>query len=625
MEINYFILSFVLIPLAAFATTAFVKQEKEVLISRITLYSVAATLLSLIVFIAWWVALGAKPMNFTEITLYKNEHYVFLIDFYFDAFGAAYLFTGNFIALLIIRYSGYYMHLEKGYRRFFTTISFFIFSYNFTVLAGNFETLFMGWEMVGLTSFLLIAFYGDRYLPVRNAVKVFSIYRVGDIGILLAMWASHHLWHENITFQKLLNYNLVHEHLESHSWVGFFISMSLLVAAAAKSGQFPFSSWVPRAMEGPTPSSAIFYGSLSIHFGVFLLIRTMPFWEQQIAARVIIGLVGFLTAVLGYLTARAQPTIKTQIAYASVSQIGLMFIELALGFETLALVHFAGNAFLRTYQLLVSPSVVSYLIREQFYHYEPEQPEKDFVLGKKWQYSLYMLSLREFDMDVLVGKLIFTPFKKIGSRLNFINFRNIFYFFVPAYAVGLLLYAFDSYFPHYMHTIWSLLFGFTALMMIMRAFGERKNPRLAWILVFLGHFWIALSVIHNEKFNWFELVWYLSGVIVAGGAGYAAMTWLKKKEKDNFSLYRYYGHAYEYPLLAKFFLVCTLGLMGFPITTTFIGEDLIFGHVHENEFLLAFFLSSSFVIGGITLIRIYARIFLGPHVKTYHETPLQSS
>jgi NADH:ubiquinone oxidoreductase subunit 5 (subunit L)/multisubunit Na+/H+ antiporter MnhA subunit len=84
------------------------------------------------------------------------------------------------------------------------------------------------------------------------------------------MWMSHHLWHENITFLKLSNYEMVHEHLQSHSFIGVFISIMILVSAAAKSAQLPFSSWLPRAMEGPTPSSAIFYGSLSVHLGVFL-------------------------------------------------------------------------------------------------------------------------------------------------------------------------------------------------------------------------------------------------------------------------------------------------------------------------------------------------------------------
>jgi NADH:ubiquinone oxidoreductase subunit 2 (subunit N) len=439
------------------------------------------------------------------------------------------------------------------------------------------------------------------------------------------MWASHHLWHENISFIKLADANLVNAMLAEHGGTVFFISMCLLLAACAKSAQFPFSSWVPRAMEGPTPSSAIFYGSLSIHFGVFLLIRTMPFWEQQFTARVIIGLVGLITALFGYFTARVQPSIKPQIAYASVSQIGIMFIELAFSLETIAVLHFIGNAFLRTYQLLISPSVVSYLIREQFYYYRAPEPEKDFIVGKKWHYTIYMLSLREFGLDTFMSKIVFGPFKKIGNKMSFITFKNILFYFIPSYFAGILLYVFQAYFPPLLHTIWSLIFGLSACLMILRAFSERKNPRLAWLLVFLSHFWIALSVIHNEQFNWFELVWYLSGVILAGGTGYWALTWLKKRESNFFSLYRYHGHAYEYPVLAKIFFVSTLGLMGFPITTTFIGEDLIFGHIQQNDYLLAFFLSASFVIGGIALIRIYARIFLGPHIKTYHETPLQSS
>nr|WP_321539350.1 proton-conducting transporter membrane subunit [Flavobacterium piscinae] len=99
---------------------------------------------------------------------------------------------------------------------------------------------------------------------------MFSIYRIGDVGLLLAMWASHHLFHENITFMKLNNYELVNEHLQNHSIIGIFIALCLAcLCFRKKSAQIPFSSWLPRAMEGPTPSSAIFYGSLSVHLGFF--------------------------------------------------------------------------------------------------------------------------------------------------------------------------------------------------------------------------------------------------------------------------------------------------------------------------------------------------------------------
>lgn len=119
----------------------------------------------------------------------------------------------------------------------------------------------------------------------------------------------------------------------------------LIIAASIKSAQVPFSSWLPRAMEGPTTSSAIFYGSLSVHIGVFLLIRTYPLWESLLSIKILIISIGAITGLVAAATARVQSTVKTQIAYASIAQIGLIFIEVALGFHSLALFHFAGNAF----------------------------------------------------------------------------------------------------------------------------------------------------------------------------------------------------------------------------------------------------------------------------------------
>ena len=116
------------------------------------------------------------------------------------------------------------------------------------------------------------------YLTVKNNLKVLSFYCFNDICLILAMWISHHLWHENITFLKLNDLKLVEVQLQEHNWYGFFIALMIIIAAAVKSAQFPFSSWLPGAMEGPTTSGAIFYGSLSVHLGAFLLLRTYSYW-----------------------------------------------------------------------------------------------------------------------------------------------------------------------------------------------------------------------------------------------------------------------------------------------------------------------------------------------------------
>ena len=615
---------FLLVPFLGFVVSIFLPEKKEKLISGIAFGTVFIQFLGLVLFIGFWIFNGSEDLNLKEITLLKTDHYEFFIDFYFDKIGAVYLFVGALLTSMITTYSRYYLHREKGYKRFFNTVLFFFFGYNLAILAGNFETLFIGWEIIGISSFLLIAFYRERYLPVKNAFKVFSIYRIGDVGLLLTMWASHHLFHENITFMKLNNYELVNEHLQSHSFIGVFIALCLACAAAAKSAQIPFSSWLPRAMEGPTPSSAIFYGSLSVHLGVFLMLRTYPFWEHQTTMRIAIGLMGFTTSIAASLMARVQSSVKSQVAYSSMSQIGIIFIEIALGFETLALIHFAGNAFLRTYQLLVSPSVVSYLIRDQFYNFQPKSKKANFFFPKRIENTLYILALKEFNLEGFLNLVLWKPLKTIGKLLDFLDIKRVYYFFIPLFVLGFLAYKFKVDLPQQLISILPEVFAFIGLVFVFKSFSERKSPFLAWILIVLNHFWIALAIVFNDKVSVSEIAFYLAGIILAGSIGYIALLQLKKIEM-RILISQYLGHVYEHPKFAFFFLLATLGITGFPITSTFIGEDLIFSHIGSNQVILAFFVASSFVVSGIAGIRIYARLFLGPHVKTYHELPYKSS
>lgn len=619
-----FIHVFILIPLIGFVISLLVSSKDEILISRIAFSTVGLHLISAFLFSIYWIFNGSPTLDLKDFVLFKSVGYEFFIDFCFDKITAVYLLVGSFLSFLVTIYSRAYLHRETGYKRFFNTILFFYLGYNVVVFSGNFETLFLGWEILGISSFLLIAFYRDRYLPVKNAIKVFSVYRIGDVGLILAMWASHHLWHENITFLKLRNYELVHEHLQSHSWVGIFISLMILLAAAAKSAQLPFSAWLPRAMEGPTPSSAIFYGSLSVHFGVFLMLRTMPFWEEQTSIRILTFIMGLSTSIIATLIARVQSSVKSQVAYASIAQIGLIFIEISFGWENIALLHFAGNAFLRTYQLLVSPSVVSYLIREQFYNYIPHAHTFEDSFPKKIEYSIYLLSLKEWNLDSFMNYIVWKPLRRIGRKLDFLTHNRLLFLFIPTFLIGLLAYFNEEQLPAGSHTFLPILFSIIGLLMVLKSYSERKSPKMSWLLLIMNHFWIALAISFNEHFTINEAVFYLSGIIVSGGIGYACLSKLTKLEPA-IDLNQFAGHVYEYPKLALIFLLAALGLMGFPITTTFIGEDLVFSHIHEDQIFLAFFTSVSFVFGGIAIVRIYARLFLGPHTKTYHETAYRSS
>ncbi len=614
----------IFIPLIGFLVSLLIPQKQERLLSGVAFITIGIHLFSFLSFLVIWILNGHQTLDVKDVCLYRSKEYVFLIDFYFDKVTAAYILVGAFLTFLVSIYSRAYLHREVGFKRFFNTILFFYLGYNIAIFAGNFETLFIGWEMLGISSFLLIAFYKDRYLPVKNAIKVFSVYRIGDVGLLLAMWASHHLWHENITFLEMHNPVFVSDHLQNHSFIGVFISLMILVTAAAKSAQLPFSSWLPRAMEGPTPSSAIFYGSLSVHLGVFLLLRTHPFWENQTSVKIIIILLGLTTSIVTTLIARVQSTVKSQIAYSSVAQIGLIFIEIAFGFETLALIHFAGNAFLRTYQLLVSPSVVSYLIREQFFKFTPRQLTIEDTFPKRIEYSVYLLSLKEFNLDAFMNRILWKPLKDTGKMLDFLTIKSLIWILVPAYLGGLFVLFYEDSFPPLLIGYLPTMFSFIALIFVLKAFSERNSVRMAWLMVIMNHFWIALAISFNEHFDYTEILLYLSGIVVMGTLGLFTLRRLKTQE-ECVDLNQYHGHSFEHPKLALMFLICSLGLTGFPITPTFIGEDLIFSHIHKHQFLLAFFVSSSFIIDGLAVIRIYTRVFLGPHNKPYHEIPFRSS
>lgn len=622
MEI--FIHLFLFIPLAGFLFSLIVPGKKELVLSVGAFSTLGLQLLALTVFLLIWLSHGHPVLNIPEIMIYQTPHYEFLVDFYFDRVSAVYMIVGSFLTFLITIYSRYYLHREEGYKRFFNSILFFYLGYILTIMAGNFETLFIGWEVLGISSFLLIAFYRDRYLPVKNAIKVFSIYRIGDVGILLLMWMSHHLWHENITFLKLNNATLVNEHLQAHSLIGVFISLMILIAATAKSAQIPFSSWLPRAMEGPTPSSAIFYGSLSVHMGVFMLLRTFPFWEHQISVRILFALVGLLSAIIGTLTAHVQSSIKSQIAYASIAQIGIIFVEIAAGFQALALVHFAGNAFLRTYQLLVSPSMVSYLIREQFYHYTPRIESFENTWPRRLKYTIYMLSLKEWNLDWFMYAYIWMPMKKIGSSVSRMGNRAVLLLYGVLLMLGIITLHTGLLKAYFIYPYFPFLFAFLGLMLVLKAFVERRRIVYAWTYVFLNQMFIALAISFNERFEFTHTLLYISGACISWLAGLLCMQYLLRKH-PGLNLNGFNGLTSLYPRLAFVFLMACLGLSGFPITTTFIGEDLIYTHIQQNQLFLAALVSVSFIIDGLALIRMFARIFMGTYNKGYREIPFRSS
>jgi NADH-quinone oxidoreductase subunit L len=613
---------FIWIPFIGFVISLLIPRKNEYLLSGTAIATSFLHFAGILVLFFTWLRNGDPALDAKHLVLFKSGNIEIFIDFYFDSVTAVFALVGSAIASLVSVFSRYYMHREAGFKRFFVTMLLFFLGYNLVIFSGNFETLFVGWEILGICSFLLIAFYRDRYLPVKNGLKVISFFRLADVCLLLAMWMSHHLWHENITFVKLSDPASALQQLAYAPSLVVFISVMILLAALIKSAQLPFSSWLPRAMEGPTTSSAIFYGSLSVHIGVFILLRTYPFWESITAIKVIVIVLGLLTALIATGIARVQSTVKTQIAYSSIAQIGIIFVEVALGFHVLALIHFAGNAFLRTYQLLVSPSVLSYLTHDQFYNFKPGSRDSSNAGFKKIMYSLYVLNIREWDLDFIIHRLFWNPFKLIGRSVKFL--ANRITWIVLALVYGFGLYYFFTHQKAAFHLYLPYVFAFLGLILILKAFAERGDARRSFMMVFASQFFIAFSIALNTQFELNQIAIYLSGGIVSAVVGYICLSKIRLIDQD-IDLDKFHGYAIEKPKVALIFLIACLGLVAFPITPAFIGFDILLTHIHQDQIILILCLSLCFVFIELSILRIYARIFLGQHKKAYHPIAFRSS
>jgi NADH-quinone oxidoreductase subunit L len=621
---NYLIPILLIIPLISLLVGFGFSNKDERAIYRTSITSIIINFMTVSGLIAYWVFNNFQYVVFKGPIFYHSADTELRLNLFIDGYSLAYIFIATLLTGAIIIFSKNYIHREKGYKRFFNNLKFFYLGLMLVLLADNLETLFVGWEVLGVTSFFLIGFYRERYLPVKNALKVISLYRVADIALLLGIWITHHYFGHSISFSSFEGLQNTESHVLNDTLYHFMIPTVFLIAAMVKSAQFPFSSWLPRAMEGPTTSSAIFYGSLSVHIGVFLLIRTAPFWEDNLWFQFLIGGIGLITCILATLTSRVQSSIKTQIAYSSIAQIGFMFIEVSLGLYWFAILHFMCNALFRSYQLLVSPSVLGYRIHEQLFLFTPPATQKTEGLWNRIKLSIYVLSIKEFNLDTFMFRFLWSPLKKTGNTLNFIKSKTLLYSMIPLFFLGLYAVYNQDVLPLFLAKYLPEFFAGLGLLLILKSFVERDSSMVSWILIVANQLFLSLAFGLNEEFDFHQIHIFLSGILVAGILGVWVLNRLKIKGEDT-SLNQFHGHSYEYPRLAFLFVICSLIIAGFPISPTFIGEDLMLGHIHENQFSLLTLVVLSLILDGLVIFRIYSRLFLGKHKKGYHEFAYRSS
>jgi NADH-quinone oxidoreductase subunit L len=243
----------------------------------------------------------------------------------FDPLSAAFVLLITGVGALIHIYSIGYMAHDPGRRRFFAYLNLFVAAMLLLVLGNSFVALYVGWEGVGLASYLLIAFWYTRPAAATAAKKAFIMNRVGDVGLALAIF-------------------LMFSQLGTTSYAGVFgsigtlaggtitaIGLLLLLGACGKSGQFPLQAWLPDAMEGPTPVSALIHAATMVTAGVYLIARCAPIYDHTPTARTVVMLIGAITLLIGAIAGCAYDDIKKVLAYSTVSQIGYMFLAVGLG------------------------------------------------------------------------------------------------------------------------------------------------------------------------------------------------------------------------------------------------------------------------------------------------------
>jgi NAD(P)H-quinone oxidoreductase subunit 5 len=319
-----------------------------------------------------------------------------------------------------------YLHRESGYNRFFLLNAIFLLGMIAATTSESIETLFIGWELVGLSSALLVAYFQERTAPVLNGQRVWSMYRFADAAFLIAAVALHRLpghGQFNLLTGKPGDWPFGTLQQDFTPTQVLAVGLLLLVAVAGKSALIPFSGWLPRAMEGPTPSSAIFYGALSVHLGAFLLLRISPLLDASFTLSIIVIVLGLATALFAALTSRVQSDVKTALAYASLTQVGIIVAEIGAGCASglywvkyVALIHIIGHACLRTLQLVRAPNLLHdyHTLENAIGAHLPGQPGwAATYLPQRLRTGLYRLCIERGYFDSFIDEYLVRPFLAI--------------------------------------------------------------------------------------------------------------------------------------------------------------------------------------------------------------------
>lgn len=383
----------------------------EQAMSRLTkaVYALLAIIAGIISWKMWHADLHSVRVSIGD--WFTVAHYHFPLTILLDRLSLPIVAVTVILAGIVGSFSVRYLHRDPGFHRFFLLLHLFTFGALLVFMADSLDVLLAGWEIVGITSVLLIGFFQYRPDPVRNALRVFAIYRVADLFMLVGVFLAHH-WFQTASWNGMFSGEWPGHVNKLDGTAAAVVAVLLVFAASGKSAQGPFCGWLARAMEGPTPSSAVFYGAISIHAGAYLLLRIEPLIHSSVIATGLVLFIGLTTAVLGTLVHRTCADAKTALAYAAQTQLGLIFVEIGLGWTTFAIIHLISHAVLRTLQFLRSPSMLrdyNRLHAAAGGQIDPTGEHYESMLPKGVQIALYRIALGRGFYDAVVDRFIVAP------------------------------------------------------------------------------------------------------------------------------------------------------------------------------------------------------------------------
>ncbi|MCX7069067.1 MAG: proton-conducting transporter membrane subunit [Methylococcales bacterium] len=380
-------------------------EESESITSSCILWAITLScLLSLVLLVADM--LGKNAGSFDLGRWLSSDTLTIRINFITTGFSVRLAALFSVLLAIVIHFSTHYMHREAGFHRFFFILSLFSFAMLLLVLSGNAVGTLIGWEIAGLCSYLLIAYSYQRPIAVSNATRVLVTNHIGDGCFILGIGLSF-AWTETVNWNAL---NIALTELPPSQITG--IALCFTLAAFAKSAQLPFTPWLARAMEGPTPSSAVFYGAVMIHAGIYLVCLLRPLIELSFFVMCLLVAVGFLTALYSFIVGLTQSDVKSSLVYAISAQLGLMFLECGLGFWQIAKWHLCAHAVVRAYQLLAAPNLMHAV------HGNPIKPVSPKIASLHW---LYTASLQRFWLDQITDWALVKPVRRLGHDLCYID------------------------------------------------------------------------------------------------------------------------------------------------------------------------------------------------------------